>query len=63
MKELFLTTITKPPEVIVNKFFCLYVCLFSCSRDQVVRAYLDTIQMTLNGNKTKNTTRYTERVQ
>jgi hypothetical protein len=26
MKELFLTTITKPPKVIVNKFFC--VCFF-----------------------------------
>ena len=28
MKELFLNTITKPPEVIVNKFFCLCVCFF-----------------------------------
>ena len=27
MKELFLTTITKPPEVILNKFF-LSLCLF-----------------------------------
>ena len=30
MKEFFVTTITKPPEVILNKFFCLSVCfLFS----------------------------------
>ena len=28
MKELFLTTITKSPEVIANKFFCLCVCFF-----------------------------------
>jgi hypothetical protein len=42
IKELFLTTITEPPEVIVNKFF-----LLPCSKGQVVRAYLDTIQMTL----------------
>ena len=28
MKELFLTTIMKPPEVIVNEYFCL--CLFTC---------------------------------
>ena len=28
MKELFLTTIQKPPEVIVNKFFCLCVCVW-----------------------------------
>ena len=27
-KALFLTTITKPPEVIVNKFFCVCVCFF-----------------------------------
>ena len=39
MKELFLNTITKPPEV--NKFFCLCVCfffLFLCSKGQAVRA-------------------------
>ena len=41
MKELFLTTITKPTEVIVNKFFYLCVCfLFPCSKGQAVRAYL-----------------------
>ena len=33
MKELFLTPITKPPEV---SFF-----LFPCNKGQVVRAYLD----------------------
>ena len=44
MKELFLTTITKPPEVIVNKFFCLCFFLFPCNKGQTVRAYLiDTI--------------------
>ena len=44
MKELFLTKITKPPEVIVNKFLFLCVCsffLFPCSKGQAVRAYLD----------------------
>ena len=30
MKELFLTTITKPPEVVVNKFFCPCLFLSSC---------------------------------
>ena len=51
MKDLFLTTITKPPEVIVNKFsvsVSVSFFLFSCSKGQAVRAcYLDTIQMTL----------------
>ena len=30
MKELLLTTITKPAEIIVNKFFCLCLFLSSC---------------------------------
>ena len=30
MKELFLTAITKPPEVIVNKFLSLCLFLSSC---------------------------------
>ena len=30
MKELFVATITKPPEVIINKIFCLYLFLSSC---------------------------------
>jgi hypothetical protein len=34
------------PEVIVNKFFCLYVWFFLLV-GQAIRAYLDTIQMTL----------------
>ena len=45
MKELFVTTIPKPPEVIVNKFFCVDVSffLFSCSKGQAVGVYVDTI--------------------
>ena len=31
MKKLFFTTITKPPEVIVVKFFFLCMCLFLSS--------------------------------
>ena len=46
MKKLFFTTIMKPPEIIVNKFFCLcFFFLFACSKVQAVKAdtYLDTI--------------------
>ena len=53
MKELFLTAITKPPEVIVRIFsFPVSVpfFLFPCSKGQEVRAYLDTIQMSLDQN-------------
>ena len=43
MKELFSTTITKPPEVIVNKFFFVSVSVsfffFSCSKGQAVGVY------------------------
>ena len=38
-EELFLTAITKPPEVMVNTFFYQ----FSSSKEHSVRAYLDTI--------------------
>ena len=46
MKELFLTIIMKPPEVIVNIFsvsVSVSFFFFPCSKGQVVRAYLDTI--------------------
>ena len=44
MKKLFLTTITQPPEVIVNKFFVsVSFFFFPFSKGQVVRAYQDTI--------------------
>ena len=43
MKELFLT-IMKPPEVKSNKFsVSVSFFLFPCSKEHVVRAYLDTI--------------------
>ena len=42
-KKLFVTTITKPPEVIVYKFFVSVSVSFSCSKGQEVRAYLDII--------------------
>ena len=52
MKELFLTTITQPPEVLLNTFFSVFVSvsffIFTCSKGHSVRAYLDTIQMTLD---------------
>ena len=39
MKKLFFTTIMKPPEIIVNKFFCLcFFFLFACSKVQAVKA-------------------------
>ena len=51
MKELFLTTITKPPEVILNKFFCLsvyFLFLVSCfCAVKWLEPTYDTIQMTL----------------
>ena len=55
MKELFLTAIMKPPEVILNIFSVsvpVSFFLFLCSKGQVVGAYLDTsIQMTLTQNR------------
>ena len=59
MKELFVNTIMKPPEVIVKEFYVsasVSLFWFPCSKGQVVRAYLDTIQMALlipqdGGNK------------
>ena len=46
-----LTTITKPPEVVVDEFCFVSVSvsffLLPCSKGQVLRAYLDTILMTL----------------
>ena len=46
MKELFLSTIRKPPEVLLNKIFVsvsVSFFLFPCSKGQAVRAYLNTI--------------------
>ena len=44
MKDVFLTTIRKPSEVLVNKFFFVSVSVsfffFPCSKGQAVRAYL-----------------------
>ena len=50
MKELFLTAITQPPEVLVYTFVCFVSVsffMFPCSKGHSVRAYLDTIWMTL----------------
>ena len=48
MKELFLITITKPLESAVNKFsVSVSFFLFPCSKEEAVRAYLDTIKMLL----------------
>ena len=46
-KELFLTAITKPPEVIVNVSVSVSFFVFPCSKGHFVRAYLDTIKITL----------------
>ena len=47
-RVILLTTITKPPKVIVNKFsVSVSFFLFPYSKGQAVRAYLDTIFMTL----------------
>ena len=43
MKELFLTAIMQPPEVLLSTFVCLCVCfffMFPCSNVHLVRAYL-----------------------
>ena len=50
MKELSLTAITQPLEVLVNTFICFVSVSFfmlSCSKGYSVTAYLDTIKVTL----------------
>ena len=43
MKNLFLTAITKPPEIHFSVSVSVSFFVFPCSKGHLIRAYLDTI--------------------
>ena len=38
MKELFITAITQPPEVLLSEYICLSLCLFLSSSFHAVKS-------------------------